>query len=72
MVEQRKRLIESPEQALNVARKLYSIGAQPQLYNNDLTAVLAFEVATGRLALAMNDGTRPAPSAAAPSPASST
>ena len=60
VVEQRKRLIESPEQALNVARKLYSIGAQPQLYNNDLTAVLAFEVATGRLALAMNDDTRPA------------
>src|SRR5262245_7038290 len=60
VVEQRKRLIESPEQALTVACKLYSIGAQPQLYNNDLTAVLAFEVATGRLALAMNDGTRPA------------
>jgi uncharacterized protein (TIGR02302 family) len=59
VVEQRKRLIESPDQALNVARKLYSIGAQPQLYNNDLIAVLAFEVATGRLALAMQDDTRP-------------
>jgi len=59
VVEQRKRLMTTPDEALNVARKLYSIGAQPQLYNDDLTAVLAFEVATGRLAMAMQNGVRP-------------
>jgi uncharacterized protein (TIGR02302 family) len=59
VVEQRKQLMTTPEQAMNVARRLYSIAAQPQLYNDDLVAVLAFEVATGRLALAMQDGVRP-------------
>lgn len=58
VAEQRKRLMTEPQSALNVARKLYSIGAQPQLYNDDLVAVLAFEVATGRLAMAMQGDAR--------------
>jgi uncharacterized protein (TIGR02302 family) len=51
VVEQRKRLMTTPAEAGDVMRRLHAIGAQPQLYNDDLVAVLAFEVAVSRLAL---------------------
>jgi uncharacterized protein (TIGR02302 family) len=54
VAEQRKHLMNTPAEAESVARRLYSIGAQPQLYNDDLTAVLAFEIAIDRLAIATN------------------
>lgn len=54
VAEQRKHLMFTPAEAESVARRLYSIGAQPQLYNDDLIAVLAFEVAIDRLAIAAN------------------
>lgn len=49
IIEQRKRLILEPQERLAVSRALYAIGAQPQLFNDDIVAVLGLRVAQRRL-----------------------
>jgi uncharacterized protein (TIGR02302 family) len=49
IIEQRKRLILEPQERLAVSRALYAIGAQPQLFNDDIVVVLGLRVAQRRL-----------------------
>lgn len=49
IIEQRKKLIATPEERRSVARALYAIAAQPPTYNDDLVVVLGLEVAQRRL-----------------------